>query len=650
MRIRWNNLVLDDDKGIFSVSGSIVRIGRDPSNDIVLKSPTVAEHAAVIEQTSSGWQLVVLRGNSAKVGEIKVRTGEKREISSASPINLFPYELTLESTGSGTQGSSLHSEFDEHASMLLRNVHKTLLEEDDAHLEETYQLLDSRKKKKFKPEHEDRLLELLAVLEVDIATIATRSNLKSARQLKLLNHLAGQSVYNALLSSLLQSSSQKGDSALVEQSIWSDLLTVHSGREHDLTELAEHILKDFRSNQSNDVSEFVDRLTAGYWTSWQRVCQQADVDFQEYLALRYIKQQIKDVLFGLGPLEELLRMPSISEIMVVSCEQIYVERRGVLELTGRRFFSDEVSESIISRIVGRVGRRIDRSHPLVDARLEDGSRVNAIIRPLAVSGPSLTIRKFPLSKMTIENLIEKGAVTRTVAEFLEAAVINRRNILVAGGTGTGKTTLLNCLGDFIPRKERIVTIEDTAELRLGKDHCVRLETKNANVEGVGAYTIRDLVKNSLRMRPDRIVVGECRGAEALDMLQAMNTGHDGSLTTIHANSSQDVILRLEVLVQMAADLPISSIHRQIASAIDLIVQLHRFSNGRRCVTQVTEVVGMKENGTGIQLRNLFLMEEGDDAIHPTGHLPSFMTDLIERNLINMDTFFEFETAIQEAAK
>lgn len=646
MRIRWNNLVLDHDKGQLSVVGTIVRIGRDASNDIVLSSPSVAEHAAVIEKTATGWQFVVLRGNSAKIGETRIPAGEKREIDFEQSIQLFPYEIVLESSGNGSTAVSQHSELDEHVSRLLRNVHKDLLEEDDALLEEIYRLLDTRKKNKLKTGQEERLTELLAVLEGDIATIAQRSNLKSPRQLTLLNHLAGQSVYNALLSSLLQTTSQAGESSLVEYSIWSELMSVHPGREHDLVELTDHIHKDFRSAQSKDVSELVDRVTAGYWKTWERVCQQADIEFREYLALRYVKRQIKDVLFGLGPLEDLLRIPSISEIMVVSCDQIFVERRGVLELTGRRFISDDVTESIIARIVGRVGRRIDRSHPLVDARLEDGSRVNAIIKPLAVSGPCLTIRKFPLSKMSISNLIEKGAVTRTVADFLEAAVINRRNILVAGGTGTGKTTLLNCLGDFIPRKERIVTIEDTAELRLGKDHCVRLETKNANVEGAGAYSIRDLVKNALRMRPDRIVVGECRGAEALDMLQAMNTGHDGSLTTIHANSAQDVILRLEVLVQMAADLPISSIHRQIASAIDVIVQLHRFSNGRRCVTQVTEVVGMNEKGTAVQLRDLFIMEEGEQAIRPTGHLPSFMTDLLERNLIDMNTFYAFETQPQ----
>src|SRR6185369_2033908 len=227
------------------------------------------------------------------------------------------------------------------------------------------------------------------------------------------------------------------------------------------------------------------------------------------------------------------RAPNISEIMVVDREHIYIEKTGVLENSGRRFVSDEVTLAIIERIVSKVGRRIDKSSPLVDARLEDGSRVNAVIPPLAVSGPCLTIRKFPSRRLVMDDLVAKGALSRSVADFLKAAVLARRNILISGGTGTGKTTLLNCLSDFIPDKERIVTVEDTAELQLQKEHVVGMETKLANVEGAGEYTIRDLVRNALRMRPDRIVVGECRGPEALDMLQAMNTGHDGSMTTIH---------------------------------------------------------------------------------------------------------------------
>jgi Flp pilus assembly CpaF family ATPase len=351
---------------------------------------------------------------------------------------------------------------------------------------------------------------------------------------------------------------------------------------------------------------------------------------------------LKDIVFGYGPLEDLLRLPNVSEIMVVDKQHIYIERAGNLQNSGRRFISDAVIEAIIQRIVANVGRRIDRSQPLVDARLSDGSRVNAVIAPLAVSGPTLTIRKFPERKMIVDDLITRGAMTRTAAEFLRAAVLSRKNILISGGTGTGKTTLLNCLSDFIPDKERIVTVEDTAELQLAKEHVVRLETKSANVEGAGEYSIRDLVKNALRMRPDRIVVGECRGPEALDMLQAMNTGHDGSLTTIHANNSADVILRLEVLVQMAADLPVESIRHQIASAVDVIVQLKRMRDGRRCLSQITEVAGINPISNKLEMRDLFLLDDlegGQAQLQPTGRLPTFIDELISTNTLNLKTFY-----------
>ncbi|MEO0530340.1 MAG: CpaF family protein [Planctomycetota bacterium] len=337
----------------------------------------------------------------------------------------------------------------------------------------------------------------------------------------------------------------------------------------------------------------------------------------------------------------MLRLPTITEIMVVRSDLIYIERGGTLENSGRRFVSDDVTLGVIDRIVQKVGRQIDKSRPLVDARLSDGSRVNAIIPPLAVSGPCLTIRKFPNQRLTTDDLVKFGSLTPAAASFLEAAIINSRNVLVSGGTGTGKTTLLNCLSEFIPDKERIVTVEDTAELRLSKKHVVRLETKQKNAEGNGEYSMQELVKNSLRMRPDRIVVGECRGAEALDMLQAMNTGHDGSMTTIHANTPGDVPLRLEVLVRSASELPVDSIRRQIASSIDLIVQLDRSRTGARRVSHVTEVTEFDEPTGRIVMKDLFQLEsvEGGEELRPTGCLPTFMDRLIQTELIDLDTFY-----------
>jgi pilus assembly protein CpaF len=346
---------------------------------------------------------------------------------------------------------------------------------------------------------------------------------------------------------------------------------------------------------------------------------------------RRLALQIRDDLLGHGPIQMYLDDPSVTEVMVNGMDRIYVERDGKLTRTDTRFMSEQHLRRVIDRIVTSVGRRIDESSPMVDARLHDGSRVNAVIPPLAVDGPSLTIRKFSADPFQVDDLIEFGSLTRLVADLLEASVEGKLNILVSGGTGTGKTTLLNVLSSFIPDGDRIVTIEDAVELQLHQDHVVRLESRPANVEGKGEVRIRDLVRNSLRMRPDRIVVGECRGGEALDMLQAMNTGHDGSLSTIHANSPRDCLSRLETLVLMAGvDLPSRAIREQIASAVDMIVQITRMRDGSRRVTSVAEVVGME--GEQITIQDIFsfdysagLDEHGKfrGTIQPTGIRPLF---------------------------
>ncbi|GAB3427952.1 ATPase, T2SS/T4P/T4SS family [Massilia solisilvae] len=317
-----------------------------------------------------------------------------------------------------------------------------------------------------------------------------------------------------------------------------------------------------------------------------------------------LAKQVLDEAVGLGPLEELLEDNGVTEIMVNQFDKIFVERKGRLERHPLTFTSDRAVLGVIERIVTPLGRRIDESSPMVDARLKDGSRVNAIIPPLALKGPTLTIRKFAKRKMTAQDLVDLGSMSAEMAEFLEVCVAARRNIVVSGGTGSGKTTLLNILSNFIPHEERIITVEDAAELQLHHDHWVSLESRPANGEGKGAIPIRELVRNTLRMRPDRIVVGECRGGEALDMLQAMNTGHDGSLTTLHANSPRDGLARLETMVLMAGmDLPLTAIRDQIASAIHLIVQQTRFACGTRMVTSITEVTGI-ESGK-LQLQELF---------------------------------------------
>jgi len=315
-------------------------------------------------------------------------------------------------------------------------------------------------------------------------------------------------------------------------------------------------------------------------------------------------KQVLDEAVGLGPLEELLADESVSEIMVNRYDEIYVERSGRLQRHALTFTGDRAVMGVIERIVAPLGRRIDESSPMVDARLKDGSRVNAIIPPLALKGPALTIRKFATRKLTAQDLVEFNAISPAMATFLQICVESRKNIIVSGGTGSGKTTLLNILSNFIPMGERIITVEDAAELKLHHEHLISLESRPSNVEGKGAVPIRDLVKNTLRMRPDRIVVGECRGAEALDMLQAMNTGHEGSLTTLHANTPRDGLARLETMVLMAGmDLPLAAIREQITSAVNLVVQQTRFACGSRKVTSITELTGM-ESGK-IQIQEIF---------------------------------------------
>jgi Flp pilus assembly CpaF family ATPase len=307
-----------------------------------------------------------------------------------------------------------------------------------------------------------------------------------------------------------------------------------------------------------------------------------------------IREEIVNESLGLGPLEDLMRDPAVTEIMVNGPKTVYVERSGKIERTGKRFSSEQQLRLVIERIIAPLGRRLDESVPMVDARLPDGSRVNAIIEPLAIDGASVTIRRFGTRRLTAQDLIDKGSANEQMLDFLRACIEARLNIVISGGTGSGKTTFLNILSSYIPERERIVTIEDAAELCLNQPHIVRLESRPANLEGRGEIKIRDLVRNSLRMRPDRIVVGECRGGEALDMLQAMNTGHDGSLTTAHANTPRDALSRLETMVMMAGfDLPVRAIREQIASAVDLIIQTSRMRDGSRKIISISEIVGME---------------------------------------------------------
>ena len=360
-----------------------------------------------------------------------------------------------------------------------------------------------------------------------------------------------------------------------------------------------------------------------------------------------IIQQIGDNILGLGPIEPFIRDPEITEIMVNGHRAVYIERAGKIHRTEVEFKSEEDLRRAIDKIVGRVGRRIDDASPYVDARLADGSRVNAIIPPVAIRGSALTVRKFSADPFTAKDLVDFGTMTPEVVRFLDACVRGRLNILVSGGTGAGKTTLLNVLSAFLPEDERIITIEDSAELRLQQPHVVSLEYRPPNIEGEGEITIRDLVRNALRMRPDRIVVGEVRGGETLDMLQAMNTGHDGSISTIHANSPRDVLSRLETLALMAGmDLTVRALREQVAAALDLIVHVSRLQDGVRRVTNVSEVVGLEGDTVTMQDLFLFHVEGGLDErgrvrgrMAPTGLRPHFLDALAERNVTLETSWF-----------
>ena len=396
----------------------------------------------------------------------------------------------------------------------------------------------------------------------------------------------------------------------------------------DLLKFKHYLIENVGRSMEGEQLQLGDR-TEFMTQRLQEVYMQTKVALPEDIRTQ-VFHDILDELTGFGPIQPLLDDPDISEVMVNGPKKVFVEKSGRLTKSPITFDDDDHVLRIIDRIILPLGRRVDADSPTVDARLPDGSRVNAVIRPVSIDGPSITIRKFKKDKLSIQQLIDYGSLTAHMAEFVRACVMAHLNIVISGGTGSGKTTLLNVLSSFIPEEERIITIEDAAELQLQQDHVLRMETKVANTDGRGAVSIRDLVRNSLRMRPDRIVVGECRGGEALDMLQAMNTGHDGSLTTLHANTPRDALSRLETMVLMSGmDLPLKVVRQQISSAVDLIIQQTRLKDGSRKVTAITEVVGME--GEIVVLTDIFKFEQtsvGENGkiigeLKPTGIRPIF---------------------------
>ena len=610
--------------GTHPIQGEQVAIGRHAQSDLVLKNPFVPDHAAMLVRAGKNWE--VIARSDIVVGGHAMRAGERALMTAGDKIEIFPYTLHIETPDFGLiSDQESREQLERDGSQFILKVHHDLVETMDSSLAVESRSNDATYVRK---------------LEEDLAEIARLCGLFNPDQSILLSHFAASGILGEMISGVVEMAQQASE-MFGDSRQWTRMNTAVPDMESEIQSLTSRLSNQLGLTKVDDVSRKIEMIEAGFWQQWRKLEEEIYPEAMQYFGRRYLTKQIKDIIFGYGPLEDLLRMPHITEIMVVDREKIYIEKAGLLEKSGRRFVSDDVTESIIERIVSRVGRRIDRSQPLVDARLKDGSRVNAVIPPLAVDGPCLTIRKFPLRRMRVDDLIARKSITAAAAAFLQGAVLARCNILVSGGTGSGKTTMLNCLSNFIPDKERIVTIEDTVELQIPKGHVVRMETKPPNVEGAGEYTIRALVRNALRMRPDRIIVGECRGDETIDMLQAMNTGHDGSMTTIHANSSADVILRLETLVQSALNLPIESIHRQIAAAIDLIVQLSRLRDGSRRVTQITEVIDYDSRADVIRTKDLFLLDESlsEPILAPTGSLPTFLGELIERGQLDLQTFY-----------
>ena len=597
-------------------------VGRDPASTVALESRFVSGTHLRVERSEVGWEIEVMPNVSAvEVNGHEIAPGQKVQFRDRALIKLMEFVLTLEDA----QQAGPTGEAEEQLTELLNVLHSNVLRRLD--------------------------LRLGAITSTEISQHRTDQLNKIIDDL-LLNDFRNEVFESELTPLLLRTAMRtRVNEWLIKRMIQEKRVTAEwhgLGENRELEGPVEQIVLKLVNKAGiytgkpipSHAEEMIDST---FWGNVDPVLAELLENVRTYLIIAYIKKTLYDIIFGLGPLEDLLRSPSITEIMVVNPRKIYIERNGRVVKIPQVFPSEEACLSIIERIVAPLGRRIDRSQPLVDARLRDGSRVNAIIEPLAIKGPCITIRKFPMYRVTVDDLMKWGSITTPAVALMTGCVRYRANILVSGGTGSGKTTLLNVLSGFIPPTERLVTIEDSAELKLQQEHVVSLETKPANAEGTGQYTTRDLVKNALRMRPDRIIVGECRGDEAVDMLQAMNTGHAGSMTTIHANSTFDAIARLETMVLMGSDIPLPAVRRQISSAIHLIVQQERLPNGQRLISQISEVIGLHPNSGEVETRDIMrltYLPDGRRVLKATGYMPRFLGEMVEKGMLKLDTWFE----------
>jgi pilus assembly protein CpaF len=597
------------------------RLGRAKDCEIPLPSKFISRYQAEISYSRKGFMVQLCGANTIYINDLELGREERLSLSGGDRIKIGEYVLRViadtQETPAATRNLDLAKKFVE----LETRIHDQLLER----LELRKANLSSTKTDEHIQLVHKHLTVLLNEFSFDLEPETEDYIVRETLKMELMDRVT------------LQDSKRRSTVPWVGED-WS------SEHDHEAEHIKSSLASEMRfSTAPGDVKENAHKLEKNFDEAMKHHWVEMSGGLKRYLLKRRIRKDIHDIIFGLGPLQDLLNSPSINEIMVVSRNKIYIEKNGRIEESGRAFVSDEVSYSIIERIVSPLGRRIDKAQPLVDARLADGARVNAIIPPLALKGPCITIRKFSRDPITIDDLLAFGSVNERAAHFLNGCVRGRKNIIISGGTGSGKTTLLNVLSAFIEPQDRIVTIEDSAELQLRQEHVVQLETKPANIEGSGAFTIRDLVKNALRMRPDRIIVGECRGGEALDMLQAMNTGHSGSMTTAHANSPEDMMLRLETMVLTAMNMPVQAIRSQVSSAIDIVVQASR-TGGKRRVTQITEVVGMDEEDGTIILEDIFVDRPNPDLpaggeLTYTGYMPTFLPELVARGYVKLDKIF-----------
>ncbi|MEM1353602.1 MAG: ATPase, T2SS/T4P/T4SS family [Planctomycetota bacterium] len=604
------------------VEGDPLTIGREEGNTLVLKSPFVARRHCQIVRKGNQMFVEALSQAGTRVANREVVADSPVAVDFGDEIQLGQFSIALV----GKQRRKLGEEEDItdaelHAKLmdLERDVHGELLDRMNLRVTGHLNKGDNRFVDQVLHHLEALLTSHIEKVGRRVVHYALRQHLRRLVQAEVVRQCEGR----------VQTDYKSGDDRLLD-----DL------KEQQIAQLVNNLV-DMMPLIFDPTSVQEDLAVAdeAFDDLFAQELPMVPKDLQRYIVRRTVAKDIQDIMFGLGPLQDLLEMPSVSEIMVVGKDHIYIEKQGKIVETSRTFFSDDILMSIIERILTPVGRRVDTSTPLVDARLPDGSRVNVVINPLSLVGPCMTIRKFGWVPFTMDDLIERGSLSDQAAAFLQGCVVGRCNILISGGTGSGKTTLLNVLSAYARPSERIITVEESAELRLPQPHVVRLEGRPANVEGKGAYTIRDLVRNSLRMRPDRIIIGEVRGAEAMDMLQAMNTGHDGSLSTIHSNTPTDCMKRLEALVLMAVDMPIRAIREQVVSAVDMVVQVARFADGRRRVTTISEVTAIEPDSGAIRLEDIFtLRDPSQPRLRHTGYMPSFTQDMIQRKHFDVEVF------------